>query len=279
MKTDNLKNNKIFIITATAFLSGSLSFCLNKLNIGSFSLIIFGNLLISFIYMVSTLKLSFSKSLLIALFISLVLYKFSTDAAINLLEMAFLGSFITETIVKGINPKISLPIISIILAILGIVEINFSSNDSYKILNQILGPYIIGFLFIVASFLSFLVYIFGLFFIKKNLEDLKLIFYPKTLSIVLLLLIIISYLTNSYPLFNVILVNIILFLLGILFLEGLSFAIMFLKNTKNIFIKIAFFSFLVIVPYIFVILGVISNLFGLHQKFLMGGNKNESHPS
>lgn len=271
MKKVDLKNNKIFIILATAFLSGGLSFCLNKLNINNFSLIFFGNLLISLIYIISTLKLSFSKSILIAIFTSLLLYKFSTEAAINLLEMAFLGSFITETIIKGINPKISLPLISLILAILGLVEINFGSKETYKILNQTLGPYLFGFLFLVANFLSFLVYIVGLSFVKKDLKDLKLIFYPKIISIIFLLVLIFNYILKSNSFLNIILGNLSLFLLGILFLEGLSLCVVILKTTKNIFIKIALFSFLIIFPYTFIVLGFISNLFGLSQKFFMGG--------
>ena len=279
MKTYDLKNNKIFIILATAFLSGSLSFYLNKLNISNFSLIFFGNLLISFLYMISTLKLSFSKSLVVATFTSLLLYKFSTQASINLLEMAFLGSFITETIIKGVNPKISLPLISLILSVLGLIEINFGAKDTYKVLNQTLGPYLFGFLFLVANFLSFIVYIVGLSFIKKDLKDLKLVFYPKTISIVFLLLFVVNFFLKNHPILSSFLGNLILILLGIFFLEGLSLCIIVLKTTKNIFIKILLFSFLIIFPYIFIILGFISNLFRLPQKLLMGGNKHEDNSS
>jgi len=279
LKTYDLKNNKIFIVVATAFLSGSLSFCLSELNVSNFSLVFLGSLLISFIYIVATLKLSFSKSLLIAVCTSLILYKFSTEAAINLLEMAFLGSFITETIIKGVNPKISLPFVSLILAILSLIEVNFGTKDTYKILKQTLGPYLIGFLFIVASFLSYLVYAAGLYFIKGALEDLKLIFYPRALSIILFLLIIINTLVKSLPLLNIVLGNLILFLLGILFLEGLSLCFMLLKKVKNIFIKILLFTFLIIFPYIFIILGIISNLFKLPQKLFIGGDKHEGHSS
>ncbi len=273
MNSKNLKENKIFIIGATAFLSGALTLSLDKLNNKNFFVIILIYLITIFIYIIATIRLSLTFSLIIALLTSIVLFNFSTEAAINLLEMAFLGSFTADFVKKDIHPKIGIPFISLILTILALVEIKFSADKTYSLLVKTFGWYLPGFLFLVSNLVTYIVYYLAWVYIKKDDSIFENFFYSRKLSLLTIVIFILVYIFKFHKLIHAFITNIFLVCVSFLILEGINFSLIFVKKSKSFFLKIAFVLILAVFPYLFFFVGFFNNLFELHKKILRGGER------